>query len=98
MKPFVSGAKGLLSVGTMEIGRFQMTRSHGTAVFDSGVSSPLIRFNPVDGSFQGSFWDTSSGGVRRRSFQGVLLQKEGINRGVGFSITEDASVPVVLSP
>jgi peptidyl-prolyl cis-trans isomerase B (cyclophilin B) len=98
LPPFVSGVKGLLSVGTMGVGRFQLVRSNTAAVFDSGAFAPQIRFNPADGSFSGSFWSASSGDARRRTFQGALLQKDGINKGVGFSMTQDASVPVVLSP
>jgi hypothetical protein len=79
-------------------GKFQIAKTGATGVFDAASSAPQLRFNPLDGTFQGSFVDTSLAARPRRNFQGVLLQKEGINKGVGFLLTESASVPVVLAP
>ena len=98
LAPFSSGSKASLIFDSATVGKFQLARSNGSAVFDVANFFPQLRFNPSDGSFNGSFWDATGGEVRRRTFQGVLLQKDGINKGVGFSMTQDASVPVVLSP
>ncbi len=98
LAPFSSQTKGQMSADGAEIGSFQIARTNAAGVFDPTGMRPQLRFNPVDGSFQGSFWDTTVESNPRRTFQGVLLQKAGINKGVGFSLTEGASVPVVLVP
>jgi peptidyl-prolyl cis-trans isomerase B (cyclophilin B) len=99
LSPFrPSSPAQLLNNGTL-IGTYRVAKSNASALFTSaGSSVPQLRFNPVDGTFQGSFFDTSLAARPRRTFQGVLLQKEGINKGVGFTLTESASVPVVLAP
>lgn len=98
LAPFSPLSKGQLTFDSTTVGSFRVAGTNTAAVFDPANSLPHLRFNPVDGSFKGSFWDNSGEEPRRRTFQGVLLQKAGINRGVGFSITEKASVPVVLIP
>ena len=98
LAPFASGVKAQLSVDASLVGRFQIAKTNAAGVFDASTSAPQLRFNPFDGTFQGSYVDTSLAARPRRTFQGVLLQKEGINKGVGFLLTEGASVPVVLAP
>lgn len=98
LSPFALGVKAQLSVETAQVGKFQVARTNAAGLFDAGSSVPQLRFNPVDGTFQGSYFDTSLAAKPRRTFQGVLLQKEGVNKGVGFTLTESASVPVVLAP
>jgi len=98
LPPFAAGARAQLSADAALAGKFQIAKTNAAGVFDASTSAPQLRFNPVDGTFQGSFVDTSLAARPRRTFQGVLLQKEGINKGVGFLLTESASVPVVLAP
>jgi peptidyl-prolyl cis-trans isomerase B (cyclophilin B) len=98
LPPFAAGVKAQFSVEGALLGKFQLAKSNAAGVFEPATSVPQLRFNPVDGTFQGSFFDTSLVARPRRTFQGVLLQKEGINKGVGFLLTEGASVPVVLAP
>jgi peptidyl-prolyl cis-trans isomerase B (cyclophilin B) len=98
LSPFAFGSKGLLSVGTVGVGRFQLARTNAAALFEAGAFFPQIRFNPAEGSFQGSFLEASPHSTMRRTFQGVLVEKDGVRRGVGFSLTEGASLPVFLTP
>jgi peptidyl-prolyl cis-trans isomerase B (cyclophilin B) len=98
LPPFALGVKAQLSVEAALVGKFQVARTNAAGVFDAAPSVPQLRFNPVDGTFQGSYVDSSLAAKPRRTFQGVLLQKEGVNKGVGFTLTERASVPVVLAP
>jgi peptidyl-prolyl cis-trans isomerase B (cyclophilin B) len=98
LSPFAAGAKAQLLADAAPTGKFQITKTNTAGVFEASSSAPQLRVNPVDGTFQGSFVDTSLAARPRRTFQGVLLQKEGINKGVGFLLTEKASVPVVLAP
>jgi peptidyl-prolyl cis-trans isomerase B (cyclophilin B) len=98
MSPFTSdGSPALVSAGST-VGSFRVARSNAAGVFEPAASAPQLRFNPMDGTFQGSFFDNSSGSRIRRTFQGVLLQKEGSNKGSGFSLSGSASVPVSLEP
>ena len=99
LSPFTpSSPAQLLKSGTL-IGAYRVAKSNASALFTSpGSFVPQLRFNPVDGTFQGSYVDTSLAAKPRRTFQGVLLQKEGVNKGVGFTLTESSSVPVVLAP
>jgi hypothetical protein len=99
LAPFSNSSTSQLLNGGSLAGSFRVAKSNASAVFLSpGSPATQLRFNPVDGTFQGSLVDTALPGRPRRIFQGVLLQKEGINKGVGFLLTEGASVPVVLSP
>ena len=98
LPPFAAGAKAQFSVEGALLGKFQLAKSNAAGVFEAATVIPQLRFNPFDGTFQGSYVDTSLAARPRRTFQGVLLQKEGINKGVGFLLTEGASVPVVLAP
>jgi hypothetical protein len=99
ISPFSSSGTAQLLNGGSLAGSFRVSKSNVSGVFTSPNSAPpQLRFNPVDGTFQGSFVDTSLPARPRRIFQGVLLQKEGINKGVGFLLTEGASVPVVIAP
>jgi peptidyl-prolyl cis-trans isomerase B (cyclophilin B) len=99
LSPFSSSGTAQLLNGGSLVGSFRVAKSNASAVFTvPNASAQQMRFNPVDGTFQGSFVDASLPARPRRIFQGVLLQKEGINKGVGFLLTEGASVPVVLAP
>ena len=98
LPPFAAGVQAQFSVEGALLGKFQLAKSNAAGVFESATVIPQLRFNPFDGTFQGSYVDTSLAARPRRTFQGVLLQKEGINKGVGFLLTEGASVPVVLAP
>jgi peptidyl-prolyl cis-trans isomerase B (cyclophilin B) len=99
LSPFASSSTAQLLSGGSLAGGFRVAKSNVSAVFTlPNSAAPQLRFNPVDGTFQGGFVDTSLSAKPRRTFQGVLLQKNGINKGVGFLLTEGASLPVVLSP
>ena len=98
LAPFTADAKAQLSVDSSLVGRFQIAKNNMSGVFDSASYSPRLVFKTADGTFQGSFVDTSLPAKPRRFFQGVLLQKDGINRGVGFQMTDKGSVPVFLIP
>jgi hypothetical protein len=99
LSPFSSSGTAQLLNGGSLVGSFRVSKSNVGVVFTlPNAAAQQLRFNPVDGTFQGSFVDTSLPARPRRIFQGVLLQKEGINKGVGFLLNEGASVPVVLAP
>jgi hypothetical protein len=98
LAPFVSGAKAQLSVEATLLGKFQIPKTNAGAVFEAAASAPQLFFNPVDGTFRGSFTDVTVSTKPRRIFQGVLLQKSGLNKGFGFFLSESASLPVLVSP
>jgi hypothetical protein len=99
LAPFSNSSTAQLLTGGSLVGSFRVAKSNASAVFAiPNSSAQQLRFNPADGTFQGSFVETPLPARPRRIFYGVLLQKDGINKGVGFLLTEGASMPVVLTP
>jgi hypothetical protein len=98
LSPFAGAAKAQFEANSVGVGKFLVSKTNTAGIFDPAASAPQLRFSTTDGTFQGSFIDTALPSKPRRTVQGVLLQKEGINKGVGFYMTDGGSFPVVVTP
>lgn len=72
---------------------FQVSRSNTTTAFGANPSGVILRFNPLDGTFQGSY--AADGG--RLSFYGINVTGPGYTKSSGFAIKSGASIPVSLT-
>ncbi len=72
---------------------FQVSRTNTTTTFGANPSGVILRFNPLDGTFQGSY--AADGG--RLSFYGVNVTGSGYTKSSGFAIKAGASIPVSLT-
>lgn len=95
-----AGTYSQISIGTLSSGSFQITKSNTATTFQNPSQGTILRLNPANGTFSGSFLDTTSSLKTRRTFQGVLIQEVGAwkGTGVGFSLTNSASLPVSITP
>jgi hypothetical protein len=98
LPPFAAATKAQFLANSVGVGKFLISKTNTAGVFDSAATAPQLRFSATEGTFQGSFIDTALPSKPRRTVQGVLLQKEGINKGVGFYMTDTGSLPVVVTP
>jgi hypothetical protein len=98
LAPFAGAAKAQFEANSVGVGKFLVSKANTAGIFDPAASAPQLRFSTAEGTFQGSFVDTALPSKPRRTVQGVLLQKEGINKGVGFYMTDGGSFPVVVTP
>jgi len=72
---------------------FQISRTNTTTTFGANPSGIILRFNPLDGTFQGSY--AADGG--RLSFYGINVTGSGYTKSSGFAIKSGASIPVTLT-
>jgi peptidyl-prolyl cis-trans isomerase B (cyclophilin B) len=98
LSPFAAAAKAQFLANSVGVGKFLISKTNMAGIFDSAATAPQLRFSTTDGTFQGSFIDTALPSKPRRTVQGVLLQKEGISKGVGFYMTDTGSLPVLVTP
>ena len=98
LPPFAAATKAQFLANSVGVGKFLISKTNTAGVFDSAATAPQLRFSATEGTFQGSFIDTALPSRPRRTVQGVLLQKEGINKGVGFYTTDTGSLPVLVTP
>ena len=100
MKPFTAGVSSKISIEGSSDASFQVSKTNTTATFATPSAGTLLKFNPFDGTFDGSFVDNSSTGKPRRTMQGILIQGVGAQKGsgAGFALTGSASIPVSSAP
>jgi len=98
MAPFTTGVSPKITLEGSAAAAFQVSKTNTTATFVTPSAGTLLKFNPFDGTFDGSFLDSSSAGKPRRTMQGVLLQGAGTQNGAGFALTGAASIPVSIAP
>lgn len=100
MNPFTGGVSAKISIEGSSDASFQVSKTNTTATFATPSAGTLLKFNPFDGTFDGSFVDKSSTGNPRRTMQGVLIQGVDAQKGsgAGFALTGSASIPVSIAP
>jgi peptidyl-prolyl cis-trans isomerase B (cyclophilin B) len=91
LNPFSADKPAQLTINGGTVGNFTVSNTNTAALFSSTSGSVLLKFDPAKGTFSGTH--------NTKAFQGVLLQPVGSKgRGVGFSLTDSASVPVAIAP
>jgi len=100
MNPFTASVSAKISIEGSSDASFQLSKTNTTATFATPSAGTLLKFNPFDGTFDGSFVDKSSTGNPRRTMQGVLIQGVGAQKGsgAGFALTGSASIPISIAP
>lgn len=92
--PFVatSGA-GHIQGDNLASTAFQISRTNTTTTFAANPAGVILRFNPLDGTFQGSY--AANGG--RLNFYGINVKGAGYTKSWGFALKAGASVPISLT-
>lgn len=98
MNPFTAGKSAQMNVDGVSSGTFGVapttssTKTKMTVTFSKAPTGTTLTFNPENGTFSGKY--------NSKDFQGLMLQPLGpfSGKGVGFSLTESASVPVLITP
>lgn len=98
LNPFTTGKSVQFAVDALSAGTFQVSKTNSVTFLKPSVGTTLS-FNSANGTFSGTY-KTISGTNKTKSFQGVMLQSVGpfSGKGVGFSLTDSASVPVLITP
>lgn len=94
LPPFAAGAgAGHIQSDNLASTAFQISRTNTTTTFASNPAGVILRFNPLDGTFQGSY--AADGG--RLNFYGINVKGSGYTKSWGFALKPGASVPVTLT-
>ncbi len=91
LNPFTTGKSAQFLVDAVPAGTFQVSNTNAVTFSNSAAGTTLI-FDAATGTFSGKY--------KTKDFQGVMLQPVGpfSGKGVGFSQTDSASVPVLITP
>jgi peptidyl-prolyl cis-trans isomerase B (cyclophilin B) len=102
--PFAANAGGgVIWVGSLaaqnaNANGFQLSTANTSTSFWLNPSNMSLRFNPLDGSFLGTYQDNTGVSMVRRAFQGVCLQSGSASLTRGFSFRLGESLPVTVVP
>lgn len=91
LNPFTVGQSARFLVDAALAGTLQVSKTNAVTFSNSAAGTTLI-FDAATGTFSGKY--------KTKDFQGVMLQPVGPfkGKGVGFSQTDSASVPVLITP